>query len=130
MKLAQSIVLANTQGDLIAEGLVTLVVGMSVVFLALLALVVLLELSGSFFANSKKKDDAKKLSASLVKPVIVEPVTAEPITAEIDDSELVAVITAAIAASMGTTADNFQVRSLRKTNNVWGAAGRKEQLYN
>ncbi|HHX62105.1 MAG TPA: OadG family protein [Epulopiscium sp.] len=126
MKLVQSFALASTQGDLIAEGLVTLVVGMSVVFLALLILVVILELSGKFFDSLKKKDNNKELSTPVVDPAIEAPTTAT----EIDDLELIAVITATIAASMGTSTDGFQVRSLRKTNNVWSMTGRVEQLYN
>ena len=126
MMLVQNFALAGTQGDLIAEGLVTLVVGMSVVFLALLSLVVILEISGKFFSSLKKKDNDKELSTPVVEAITLAPTTAT----EIDNQELIAVITAAIAASMGTSTDSFQVRSLRKTNNVWSMTGRVEQLYN
>lgn len=126
MKLAQNIVLGITQGERISEGFVTLVIGMSVVFIALLILVVILETSGKFFDNLGKNTAAKQASAPA--PVISQ--VDDQIDDQIDDLELIAVITATIAASMGTDSDNLQVRSLRKTNNVWRTAGRKEQLYN
>lgn len=124
MNLAQNIVLGITQGERISEGLVTLVIGMSVVFIALLILVVILETSGKFFGNLRKHTAAKQVNTPA--PVVA----AVPVDRQIDDLELIAVITATIAASMGTSSDNLQVRSLRKTNNVWRTAGRKEQLYN
>lgn len=127
MMLAQNIVLAAVTGDLITEGLVTLVVGMSVVFLALIALVILLEISGKFFSNLKKKDNTKEVVTPLTQGDLIAP---ESATEAIDDAELVAVITAAIAASLGTTSDNLQVRSLRKTGSTWNKMGRIEQLYN
>ena len=46
---------------------------------------------------------------------IVEHTALEEVVEDVtDELELVAVITAAIAASMGTTSDRLQVRSLRK----------------
>ena len=128
MNISQSIVVGAQKVGLV-EGLSTFVVGMGVVFLALILLVVLLEISGGFFANLDKKEAAKKQSIQgVVAPEVVAPAIVE--TNEIDDLELVAVITAALAATMGTSADNLQVRSLRKTNNAWKMSGRKEQLYN
>lgn len=50
-------------------------------------------------------------SAPAVETVVVD---------ETDDLELVAVITAAIAASEGTSTDDFVVRSIkRRTSNKW-----------
>lgn len=47
-------------------------------------------------------------------PVVYEP------EEEVDDLELVAVITAAVAASMNTSVDNLVVRSIkRKKTNRW-----------
>ena len=44
------------------------------------------------------------------------PVAAAPVVEETDDTELIAVISAAIAASEGTSTDGFVVRSIRKVN--------------
>lgn len=128
MNLSQNIVVGAQKVGLV-EGLSTFVVGISVVFLALILLVILLEISGKFFAGLDKKEAAKKQSAQIVvAPEVVAPTIVE--TPEIDDLELIAVITASIAATMGTSADNLQVRSLRKTNSAWKMSGRSGQLYN
>lgn len=127
--LTQNIALVGAQKVGLVEGLSTFIVGIGVVFLALILLVVLLEISGKFFAYLDKKEAARKQAQA---PVVVTQVT-EPTIAqapEVDDLELIAVITATIAATMGTSADNLQVRSLRKTNNAWRMSGRSEQLYN
>ena len=59
---------------------------------------------------AKKKDEPEKFAA-------VENVTSQIEAKEelADDTELVAVITAAIAASTGTSSDGFVVRSIRKS---------------
>ena len=129
MNISQSIVVVGAQKVGLVEGLSTFAVGMGVVFLALILLVILLEMSGKFFANLDKKEAAKKQSTQVV--VVPEVIAPEIVgTPEIDDLELIAVITATIAATMGTSADNLQVRSLRKTNSPWKISGRTEQLYN
>ena len=55
MNLLQSIVVVGAQGASFSEGLATLVVGLGVVFLALIALIIILEVSGKFFENLYKK---------------------------------------------------------------------------
>lgn len=58
--------------------------------------------------NKKKKEAAAPAPAPVPVPAVVEE--------EVDDTELIAVIAAAIAASEGTTTDGFVVRSIRKVN--------------
>lgn len=126
MNLAQNIVIASTSSEALSEGIVTLVVGMSVVFVTLIILVVILEMSGKFF-SSLELENKKKIVEPQIKANLVDDLEESNL---VDDLELIAVITAAIAASMGTTADNLQVRSIRKVNNSWSKQGRIEQLYN
>ncbi len=60
--------------------------------------------------------DGKKKEAPVpVSPAPV-PVQAPAVEEEVDDTELIAVIAAAIAASEGTSTDGFVVRSIRKIN--------------
>ena len=70
----------------------------------------------SVFENRKK---AKK--EAVATPAASTQEAAAPVVAEeedlADDLELVAVITAAIAASEGTSTDGLVVRSIRKVNN-------------
>ena len=50
-----------------------------------------------------------------------------------DDPVLIAVITAAIAASMGTPGNGITIRALKRTRLLtpaWGQEGRNEQVYN
>ena len=66
--------------------------------------------------NHKPKKEKKEDTASVgVDNAIAQIVSSEE--SEEDDLELVAVITAAIAASEGTSADGIVVRSIRKVNN-------------
>ena len=61
----------------------------------------------------KKKEEKETVET---KPVVAE----QKETSAMDDLELVAVITAAIAAETGTSSDGFVVRSIkRRTSNNW-----------
>lgn len=128
MNLLQSIAVVGAQGNVFADGMVTLILGIGVVFVALIALIIILEIMGKFFENRDKKAAAEKAAVISATPVEPEPVVVEPEPE--DDLELIAVITAALAASMGTSAEGLQVKSIRKTNNTWKMSGRTEQLYN
>ncbi|MBR5659613.1 MAG: OadG family protein [Lachnospiraceae bacterium] len=100
---------AETSGFDLAEALRNTAVGMGTVFVILILLSGVIALF-RFIPNTDKKPAAK------VAPVKAAPVVtpAAPETVE-DDTQLIAVITAAIAASMGTTSTNgFVVRSVRR----------------
>ena len=73
----------------------------------LIALVIFLIIKAINKVSRKKKEETP---APAPVPVAV------PVQEEADDSELIAVIAAAIAASEGTTTDGFVVRSIRKIN--------------
>lgn len=129
MNLLKNTLVVGTGGTMFSEGLATLVVGLGVVFVALTLLIIILTWMGKFFDQLAQKEKALKASQQvLMTPKPLEPTPVE--ISEIDDLELVAVITAVIAASMGASEDSFQVRSVKKTNNPWGMSGRTEQLYN
>ena len=90
--------------------------GIGTVFVILIFLIFLISLfkyvPGSGAQQVKKKKEAA-VSAPAPAPV---PVATAPVQEETDNSELIAVIAAAIAASEGTTTDGFVVRSIRKIN--------------
>ena len=65
--------------------------------------------------KSNKEVEAKEAEAQGVDNAIAQIVSSEE--SEMDDLELVAVITAAIAASEGTTTEGLVVRSIKKVNN-------------
>ena len=90
--------------------------GLGTVFVILVMLIFLISLfqfiPGSGAQEAKAKKKAAEEAAANPAPV---PVAAAPVQ-EADNSELIAVIAAAIAASEGTSTDGFVVRSIRKIN--------------
>lgn len=98
------------------DGLGTFFIGIIMVFMTLLLLIILIKLVGIVVAKIENRKLLKTVSASSTKVEIEEPKSVVTVAQQeiSDEKELVAVITAAIAASLGTTTDKLQVRSLRK----------------
>lgn len=88
------------------------IMGMGTVFVVLVFLSLLISLFKyipMLLEKGKKKEEAPAPEAT--------PAASAPVAEEVtDDTELVAVIAAAIAAAEGTTTDGFVVRSIRKVN--------------
>ena len=103
--------------ELLAQGAAYTVMGICIVFLILIIIMFVIKAMALF---SKEPAAA---NAPAQAPAVVE--AAE----ETDDLELVAVITAAIAASMGTSASSIIVKSYKKVG-AWNKAGRREVLEN
>lgn len=113
-------------GNLI-EGLGTTVIGMGIVFLTLIAIAFIISLLK--YADQKPEQQ----------PVSVAPVAEAVKTEEMqnaleieqpkqDELALVAAITAAVAASMGTSADKLRVVSIRKSDTKgWKNVTKREQ---
>lgn len=130
-------------------GSVTLL-GILVVFLALTALILITMLYPKITNALLKKSAARKAAraerkaAKLAakeavvigdKDVNVAAMAPKQEVKEsaIDNQELIAVITAAIAASMGTSSNGITIKSLRRSRTnapAWGREGRNEQVYN
>ncbi len=99
-----------TTGELMAKAGLNTLLGMGIVFLVLILISVLISLF-RFLPGS----GAKKTAPALAAPAVEETITAVPAVSETDDKELVAVITASVAAAMGTkNTDGFVVRSIKK----------------
>ena len=108
-------------GEIAEKAALNTLIGMGSVFavLILLAFIISLFRYVSVFENrgKAKKDAAKKAAAPAPAPV------APAAPAPTDDLQLIAVITAAIAAAEGTSTDGFVVRSIkRRSNNKWKKA--------
>ncbi|MCT4544113.1 MAG: OadG family protein [Vallitalea sp.] len=96
----------------LSEGLIALISGMGIVFIVLILIAFIIWLF-KFIDQPKKKE-------VVVPESVPTQVTIEE--DETDDLELVAVISAAIAASLNTTTDKLQVKSFRKigsTRSKW-----------
>lgn len=110
-------------------GIMITVLGLVVVFMVLIIIFLILTIFAMIVRDKKKPVAAPKPSVRPVPPTI--PVKTENSSQEeetIDDKELVAVITAAIAASMGSSTDKFIVRRIRRTGS-WNKEAIEEQQY-
>lgn len=90
------------------------IMGIGIVFLMLIFLsfvIYLFRFIPALLEGKKKEAPAAPAAAPVPVPAAAAP--AEELT---DDTELIAVIAAAIAASEGTSTDGFVVRSIRKVN--------------
>ena len=79
---------------------------------------------------SGNNDSSKEVNASKKAEAAPAPAAVAAVKKE-DDSEIVAVITAAIASMLGESATGFRIRSYRKVaGGEWNKAGRREALDN
>ena len=112
------------------------IIGLSVVFFALLILVVFLYTSGSFFKAAKpgqkpaaetKKQAPAKAAPAAAKPA-AKPAAPKAAAPAEDDSEVVAVIMAAIAAMGAADGKQYRIKSVRPVSggsgrSAWAQAG-------
>jgi len=111
----------------IANGLYVVIIGFGMVFLILCIISFVLSIFSFIYKlNEKKKTEQK---AKISETIDTADKQEQPTVKQEDDSELVAVISAAIAASMSTTSDNIIVHSIRKTSN-WNKTAISENLKN
>lgn len=130
-------------------GSVTLL-GVLVVFLALVALIIITMLypkiatalinKSTAMKAARAEKKAVKLAAKKADGISVSDANVPAMTSKeeaeestMDNQELIAVITAAIAASMGTSSNGIMIKSLRRSRTnapAWGREGRNEQVYN
>lgn len=116
-ELIQSI---STPGEIISFGVVITIEGILVVF-AILILIMLAIQAMSLFTVTKPKK--KKVEEPVVQNVPEENNT-------IDENELIAVLTAAVACCMGTSTASVNIRSYKRVSSAWGNAGKREVLDN
>lgn len=115
-------------GEILEKAGMNTLLGMGVVFTVLILISLIISCFNFIPAIERKfskKKAAEKKAAVLAAPAAPAPAPAAAAeTAVPDDLELVAVITAAVAASMGTTStDGFVVRSIkRKSSQKWKRA--------
>jgi len=111
-------------GERMQATLYVILLGMSITFVALLII------WGCTILLSKVVRAIEKKSQPAVVPA-PKVATPTPAVATQDDSELVAVITAAIAASMNTSVHNIIVTNIVRTGDgtpVWGRMGRSDVM--
>lgn len=111
----------------IGEALFISVFAMIVVFVVLLIISYLIDVS-AFFINAKKNKTQVEKTGDLVKSVSNE--NKDQVIYNSNDT-LVAVIAAAIAAYVGTSVDNVKIKSIRRVNqntSPWSERGLLSQM--
>lgn len=107
----------------------TVIVGLVVVFFILAILVLILWVMGKILGGEKKKKAAKEPAAAAVQAV-APAVQTEPEAEAEDDGELIAVISAAVAAYGETEGKQYRVVGVSKKEKAlrssWGLAGISE----
>ena len=105
--------LEESFGELMVRAALNTLIGMATVFAVLILIIAII--SCFAFIPKIQAKFVKKADKAEVTPVVeAAPVVEEEELA--DDTELVAVIAAAIAAYEGTSADGFRVRSIKRAN--------------
>jgi sodium pump decarboxylase gamma subunit len=108
----------QSMSEKLKTGLLNLVLGMGTVFIILIIIILLLSLFKFIpYLQNKMTGNAKEIKNNNVDQVIAQ-ITQQEEEEIKDDYELIAVITAAVYASLGEAvpADGLIVRSIRKVN--------------
>ena len=120
----------------LSYGGITAVIGMLIVFLGLTILICAVKIMGAVFARvnegkqakAKAEAEAAARAAAKAAPAPAPVAEPEPVVEEVaDDSELIAVIAAAIAA-FDNSGKSLVVRKVRKVSG-WNRSARAEQVY-
>ncbi len=109
------------------DSLIITVFSMSVVFAVLILIAYLIKLLKAISTDEKEKQVENIKQETVVNKMdeIIED------SEQADDEELVAVISAAIAASLGVSIPEINIKAIRRINQPipsWAQAGRTEQI--
>ena len=118
--------------EALGEGLQVTVIGLIIVFSVLIILMLVMMLMKVIFY--KPQNDAKTAQtppAPAPVPVSAAPAPASAVKNSMDEGELVAVLTAAIAASLNTSTYHLNIKSYRRIENTspaWNKAGLRDVI--
>lgn len=111
-----------------ADSLIVTVFSMVIVFISLLIISFIIDaLKAVSTKNDKEVNVEKSINTELEKEEVLN------ISEDEDESEIVAVIAAAIAASTGIDVSDLKINSIKRIPQmgpVWSKVGRQEQIYN
>lgn len=111
--------------QILGDGFFVSILGMGTVFVVLFALIFSIWFINRLVRSNKKSEESNNISK-------VEQKVEETATASLDGTEeLIAVITAAVAASLNRSTHSIVVRSVTRipgSSPVWNQAGRYEQI--
>ena len=117
-----------------------IIFGLIVVFIALVSLILITwlypKISSALINRSADVNISKKQNVKISQAVSVsdaQPKEQVIVAQAADDTQLVAAITAAVAASLGTKPGDIVIRSIRRTPKstpAWGTDSRMQQVFN
>ncbi len=117
--------------DKLGQGVPIAIIGYVMVFVVLAILWGVIEIMHVILtpkeSKNKKKEDVKISQKSLVENKIENVVETE----QVDESELIAVLTAAVASSLNTSTYNLRIKSFKRIdtkNNAWSNASRNDAI--
>ncbi len=113
------------------EMLIICVQGIMTVFAVLIILWIAIIIMHKCATLGQGKEKKQEKPAAAPAPAVAP--KAAPTAVEEDDDELIAVLTAAVAASLNTSTYNLRIKSFRRIGQnapAWNAVSRKEQLEN
>ena len=117
-----------TLNDAITEGLLVTAIGLIIVFSVLAILMLALMIMKVVFYKSENSLDLVKND---VKPVESDNLQASTNVVKQDDFEIIAVLTAAIAASLNTSTYDLKIKSYKRigvNSPAWNRAGVSEMI--
>lgn len=122
-------------GEKIITSLFVTLLGMGITFVALIAIWGITALMSKIIISMENKNKiAQAATVEVSKPSAAAPAAPAPAAsaaAPQEDENLIAVLTAAIAASLNTSMHNIVVRNVRQLPDqtpTWSRAGRTEQM--
>jgi sodium pump decarboxylase gamma subunit len=118
------------------EDILIAILGIVVVFAILILLQYIIEAIHAFAGKDDKKQQKETIVVASVQhdaEGVMQEDTVQKVKVEDDEEELVAVIAAAVAASLNVSAYDLNIKSIRRVppyTPVWNKMGRQQQLMN
>ena len=118
--------------DKLGQGVPIAIIGYVMVFVVLGILWAVIELMRVVLAPKDTKK-TKEVATTKVQQTSLEDASVEEVveTEQVDEGELVAVLTAAVAASLNTSTYNLRIKSFKRIdtkNNAWSNASRNDAI--
>ncbi len=117
---------AVSKGLIFSKAGIVFVVGIGIVFIALVIIIALLYLQALIFSNT-----GKKKAPQAVKEAPPAPAPQPTVMVEVDDEEEIAAVIAAVVAMLSQSEGGLVVRQVRRVGlntPAWSGSGRKEYM--
>ena len=117
----------------LGQGVPIAIIGYVMVFVVLGILWAVIELMRVILSPKVQKKSKEQTAATKAPQTSLSDVAVEEVveTEQVDEGELVAVLTAAVAASLNTSTYNLRIKSFKRIdtkNNVWSNASRNDAI--